>query len=376
MNRRFANAAFIIALAFATRMGSAPAHAQTIPDRYTDAEFWKFINDVSEAGGSFRSDNFLSNERQYQWVLNDLQKITKPGGVYLGVGPEQNFTYITALQPRLAVIFDIRRQNMIEHLMYKALFEMSANRSQFMSNLFCRPLIARFDSTTKIDSIALAYGSEAADTALARRLLADVKTNLARHGFALTTDDLAALDYVHHAFCDVGLALDYNYGTASAGFGGRYGGGGARGMPNYHELTIATDENGLQRGYLATEANYRYMKSMEERNLVIPVVGDFAGTKAIRAVGQYVRDHNATVTAFYASNVEQYLFMQNDDWKKYYDNVSTLPIDSTSQFIRSRGGPYRNMGGRASVLASIKQLVDLYRDGKILGYGDVMGLTH
>ena len=62
--------------------------------------------------------------------------------MYLGVGPEQNFTYITAVRPRMAFILDIRRGNLQEHLLYKALFELSADRAEFLSRLFSRPRAA------------------------------------------------------------------------------------------------------------------------------------------------------------------------------------------------------------------------------------------
>ena len=47
------------------------------------------------------------------------------GGVYVGVGPNQNFTYIAAIRPELAFIVDIRRQNLLEHLLFKVLTEKS-----------------------------------------------------------------------------------------------------------------------------------------------------------------------------------------------------------------------------------------------------------
>src|SRR6185436_19115192 len=103
----------------------------------SDEAFWKMVTEFSEAGGYFRSDNFVSNETAFQYVLNGLKK-TKSGGVYLGVGPDQNFTYIVNMRPRLAIIFDIRRQNAMQHLMYKALIEMSADRADFLSRLFSR----------------------------------------------------------------------------------------------------------------------------------------------------------------------------------------------------------------------------------------------
>ena len=62
----------------------------------------------------------------------------KPGGVYLGVAPDQNFTYIVATAPRLAFIVDIRRGNLLQHLMYKAIFELSVDRAEFVSRLFSK----------------------------------------------------------------------------------------------------------------------------------------------------------------------------------------------------------------------------------------------
>src|SRR6478736_377221 len=128
-------------------LGRSPA----LPSKLTDQEFWELTERVSEPNGEFQSDNFLSNERGYQVVIPDLIKTAKPGRVYLGVGPEQNFPYIIALKPSLAIIFDIRRGNLHEHLLYKALFEMSTDRADFLSRLFSRP---RPDGLTKATPIA------------------------------------------------------------------------------------------------------------------------------------------------------------------------------------------------------------------------------
>src|SRR5262245_54144495 len=111
--------------------------ADTLPAQISDAAFWRMVTGFSEEAGSFRFQ-YMSNEREFAALIPDLKKSTKPGGVYLGVGPEQNFSYIAALRPRLAFIFDIRRENMLEHLIYKAVFEMSSNRVEFVSRLFSR----------------------------------------------------------------------------------------------------------------------------------------------------------------------------------------------------------------------------------------------
>jgi hypothetical protein len=71
---------------------------------------------------------------------------------------------------------------------------------------------------------------------------------------------------------------------------------------------MQADWNGRSRSYLASEEAFVFLKAFEEKNLLVPIVGNFAGSKALRAVAQYVRAHGETVSAFYVSNVEQYLF--------------------------------------------------------------------
>jgi hypothetical protein len=112
--------------------------AADLPARLTDQEFWKLVTDLSEPNGSFRSDNLLSNEVWFQRSLPQLARMTRPGGAYIGVGPEQNFTYVVALKPAIAFIVDVRRGNLDLQLMYKALFELSTDRADFVSRLFSR----------------------------------------------------------------------------------------------------------------------------------------------------------------------------------------------------------------------------------------------
>ena len=139
------------ALALLSLLGAPRVHAQQLPARLSDREFWQLVTDLSEPAGYFNSDNLLSNEGSYQQAIPALLRAIRPDGVYLGVGPEQNFTYIVALRPRMAFIFDIRRGNLIEQLLYKALFELSANRAEFVSRLFSRPRPPGLDTTSSVD---------------------------------------------------------------------------------------------------------------------------------------------------------------------------------------------------------------------------------
>jgi hypothetical protein len=147
------------------------------------------------------------------------------------------------------------------------------------------------------------------------------------------------IEYVYReAFFTGGPNLDYSMGR-----GGFANGAGA---PTYRDLMLASDGLGHNRGFLGSEENFAVVKNLEARNLVVPVVGNFGGPKAIRAVGQYLTEHGATVVAFYLSNVEQYL-AQDGIWGSFCSNVASLPLDDTSMFIYSgRGGPNAVARGR------------------------------
>jgi hypothetical protein len=80
------------------------AAAPKLPSEISDKEFWQLIVDLSEPGGSYPYEHFVSNELQVQDVIPALKAVTKPGGVYMGVGPKQNFTYVAALQSKLAFV--------------------------------------------------------------------------------------------------------------------------------------------------------------------------------------------------------------------------------------------------------------------------------
>ena len=364
-------ASAVLALASAPR-----AAAQELPSRLADSTFWRLITTFSEPGGYFRSDNFVSNEMAFQRVIPELQATTRPGGVYLGVGPDQNFTYIVALKPKLSFIFDIRRGNLEEHLLYKAIIELSANRADFLSMLFSRPRPAGFDTAVTADVLLEAYARVASSDTLYQQNLKAVKDWLvAHHGFALGDSDLAGIEYVYSAFSAAGPDLTYNFGSSRSGRGG---GGYGRGMPTYAELMVQSDGLGAQRSYIASEANYRALREQELSNAIVPLVGNFAGDKATRAVAQYLKERRATVTAFYLSNVEQYLWNANDDWRKFFGNVDALPLDSTSTFIRAvfNGGGFRAGGGGGmrgpTILAPMIDQLKAFKEGRINSYRDVV----
>jgi hypothetical protein len=345
-----ATVAFVAA--FAPSLALSLRGADTLPARLTDEAFWKLSVDLSEDNGHFRSDNLLSNEIWFQTVIPDLLAKTRPEGVYLGVGPEQNFTYIAALKPKMVFITDIRRGNLHTQLLYKALFELSADRADFMARLFTKKRPEGLTDQTSARDLQQAYWDE---TRTPTGDLAAYKINLQavidqltkKHSLPLSREDLDGIDYVYGNFYQWGPAITYSSSTGS-GFRGN------NNMANYATLMQATDSAGVFRSFLADEERFRFLKSLEEKNLIVPVVGNFAGPKALRGVGNYLREHGATVTAFYLSNVEQYL-IQDGIWNAFCANVAALPLDEASTFIRtSQGGGGGGGNGLMTYLASMQ----------------------
>jgi hypothetical protein len=378
IRRRVLLIAATVLFAFAGTIGftSSPrVAADTLPSRLSDEAFWSMLTDFSEAGGYFRSDNFVSNETTFQYVIKDLKK-TKSGGVYLGVGPDQNFTYIIAMQPKLAVIFDIRRQNAMQHLMYKALAETSTDRAEFLSKLFSRKRPANIGAKSTSEELFAAYDPIEPDRQLFQETLQGIKKHLEEtHHFKLSSDDESNIEYVLRAFYAGGPDLTYN----GIGGGGNFGRGR---MPSYSEIMQATNADGENLSYMGDEANFKLLQDLERRNVIVPVVGDFAGPKAIRTVAKYLKDHDAYVIAFYLSNVEQYLFQQEDDWSKFYHNVETLPLDPSATFIRSvfngLAGTFQQSGyglRSASLVSPIPEFLKAFAAGQVRTYYDVINMS-
>jgi hypothetical protein len=323
-----------------------------LPDRFPDEQFWAMSTSFSEPDGEFSSDTLVSNERAFQHVLPVLERFA-PADAYLGVAPDQNFAYILGLRPRIAFVIDVRRGNLLEHLMFKALIEMSSDRADFLSRLFSRPRPPGLDASATAAGLFGAFAGVAPREPLRDARFAEVATHLtARHGFPLADADLDGIRAILAAFARFGPDITY---ASNAGRGGRD-------MPSYADLQQMTDLEGRNRGYLATEAAFADLREFQRRNLLIPVIGDFAGTRTIAEIGRFLRRHGAVVSAFYTSNVEQYLF-RDGRWRAFYANVERLPLARGSAFIRATPGSSR--------VDPIHPFLADLNDGRIRTYADI-----
>ncbi|HEX4998329.1 MAG TPA: hypothetical protein VFY29_08890 [Terriglobia bacterium] len=306
--------------------------ADTLPGQYTDAEFWRMVTDFSEGGGNYQYENFVSNEISYQEVIPELSRLAKRDGVYLGVASEQNFTYIDVVRPKVAFIFDVRRQNTMQLLMYKALFEMADNRADFVSLLFSRRRPAGLDANSSANTLFQAFAEAKPDPQLYAATLRGIKERLTGgRRFALSADDERNIEYIFNVFFRGGPRMDYGFASTAPN---PY-------VPSYHMLAVATDGHGKNWVYLDREESYKRIRDMQQKNLIVPLVGDFTGGKAIKTVAQYVKDHGSTISVFYVSNVEDYI---QSRWSAYLANLAALPSDNATLLIRFEPFNYTTLG--------------------------------
>jgi hypothetical protein len=302
----------------------------------TAEAFSDLVRRLSEPDAAFFSDNTISNETSYLQVASQIADRARIGGAYIGVGPEQNFSYIALARPDLAFIVDIRRQNMLLHLLYKAIFEEATSRPHFLALLLGRPFDKASDPgpTAGIAAVLAAAEKSPPDERAFSAAHARLRDRIERgYGVHLDTNDKKTLEITHRSFLKDQLELRFELHKPNG-----------RLYPTLRDLLQttgataseqpATPEAQARGSFLATEEGFRFVQTMHAEHRIIPVVGDFAGDRAMPGVAAYLKEKSVPVSFFYVSNVEQYLF-EPAVWPKWSRNVAAFPTDEKSFFIRA-----------------------------------------
>ncbi len=328
----------IIAFVLATA-GLGAGGAASLPGQLDPAAFWRLSTELSEPVGAFPSDNLVSNEVWFPTILDELIARVPQRGVYVGVGPEQNFTYIAATHPGLAMIIDVRRGNLQLHLLYKAIFELSDSRAAFISRLFGRNVPSHVRNTAPAAQLFGSIEELEPNRSLEDDYAAIERQLVKNDHLPLSANDLSAIQMLFEEFRNRGPAISY----------------GDFGMPTYALLMQRTDGQ-QERSFLSSEAAFHVVRDLERRHLVIPIVGNLAGPTALRAIGDYARAHQATIDVMYLSNVEQYL-RRDASWRAFCLNVRTLPLTDASTFVRS-AALYNTGRGGGQLMSSLGRMLE------------------
>ena len=366
----FRRITLVALLTFLSIESQAQTH-EVVEAGLSQKEFASAVINLSEPTAFFDSDNYISNETGYLHILPGLERLGVKGGVYIGVGPEQNFTYIARIRPKYAFILDIRRDNLLEHILFKALFEMADNRQSFLSLLLSKPLknAAALPSSPTIKDLVAYFDTLEGDEAFYKQNLARVMQLAVGYELNLSPEDYQIIEKTYRVFLDRHLDLRWEYKTD-----------GSRGIyfPSFRDMLLEQDMNGRYGNFLNNDDDFYYIKDMQARNLIIPVTGDFAGETALKNIADYTRKQGDTISAFYLSNVEYYL-VPDGLMPGFAENVKRLPITDKSVLIRafvnlsSAAHPARVdnelMTTLMQYISSFKRLSDEGRYREYLGVG-------
>ena len=337
-----------------------------VPTQPGAPAFASAVAALSEPGGYFDTDNLISNESSYQQVLPELQRRHVRGGAYIGVGPDQNFTYIASTRPAVAYIVDIRRDNVLLHLLFKALFHHARTRVEYLALLFGRAPPAHLDAWrgAGIDRLTR-YVDDAPKTDMAA-LRRQIDPTIRGFGVPLSPDDLRTIAGFHQRFADAGLSLRFQ----STGRPPQWN------YPTYGDLIADTDPSGRHGNFLAAEDAFQFVRGLQEKDRIIPVVGDLSGPTALVNVGKAIAARGEKLTAFYASNVEFYLFREGS-FGRFVSNLRRIPHAANAVLIRSffnRGGtvPTRPGDNSASQLQAVDDLLNGVAAGRVRTYSDLV----
>jgi hypothetical protein len=309
------------------------------------AEWVILVKECSEQNSPFFSDNLVSNESSYLQVAETLESAPK-GLAYIGVGPEQNFSYIAMVEPSFAFIVDCRRDNVTLHLLYKALFEEASSRTEWVSLLFGREYNPKIETeaATSVEALFDRIFCQRSD----KSTFAESHTRLRRRlnvlsGLRSLSLDFRALERFHRRFFQQGLEITFELHTPNQQ---RY--------PTLRSLFLARTSDGRERSFLATAEAYESVRRLHLENRVIPVVGDFTGYKTFTKISEFLRQRGLSAGVVYASNVEQMVWEQRR-WRHWVRNLNALPLAPEALVVRTyidqgRAHPQQMTGHRTTTL--------------------------
>ncbi|MDX2036632.1 MAG: hypothetical protein SFX72_08265 [Isosphaeraceae bacterium] len=285
------------------------------PDR--DPSLRALIARLSEPDAGKAADNFVSNEDSTVRVALDLERLAPAGSVYLGVGPDQNFTAIAHARPRLAFILDRRRRNLRLHLLHKGLLALANDRIDYLRRLTAREPVGALGGDATPEAIVDAFRAARFD-----RSRLDVEIARVRE----VVEPLGILEPAE--FADLATIQAR---LAGPGLDARF-----LALPIYptSARAILTRAGERRPHWLASSSTFARVRDLERSDRLVPLTADFAGPTALRRTGEWLRAHRLEVGVFYVSDVEFFL-LRAGRFADYVANLSALPWAAGAVIVRT-----------------------------------------
>ncbi len=318
-----------------------------------DASPAAWIRSISEPETGPAGDNLVSNEDSYPRCCDALRKLAPAGGAYLGVGPEQNLSLVAASRPVLAFVMDYRRRNFLVHLLHKALMALSVDRVSYLERLTARSRARDPGLHASAEALLAAFDGQRMERARLDRTIVEVRRFL---------EPLAVVEEA-----EWGEIATIQARIAGPGLSARFI--GLAGYPTLASLIRTADREGRPAHFLALEDAYLFLRRMQLDDRVLPVVGDFAGQRAFRQLGDQLRRIHLAISVVYVSDVEFFL-LRSGKFAAYVENLACLPRLEGALIVRTSTRPIAHperVAGDSSttVVRPLSQFLERARNGKI-----------
>jgi hypothetical protein len=302
-----------------------------------DSSFAAVVKALSGPETGPRGDNFLTNEDSFARVAGDIGRRVPRDGVYLGVGPDQNFTYIAHARPSLSLIVDYRRRNTLLHLLHKALFALAGDRVAYLSRLTARRPGA-IGAGADAGALVGAFAGRPLDRDWLAMTVADVRAMLGPLG-VVRDAEWPELETIQRRLAGPGLASRF------------------LALPMYPalaDLIRSADRGGTPAHFLARDDLYRAVRERQGAGRVVPLVGDWAGPDLGPRLGGWLSRRRLAVSLLYISDVEFFL-LRAGRFAAYLANLEALPWAEGALLVRTstrplEGHPERQPGDGATTI--------------------------
>lgn len=314
--------------------------------------------------------NLVSNELGFQNVIPYFQQNIEVHGIYIGVGPDQNFTYISSTRPAFAFIIDIRKENQLLHYLFKACFELASSSQEYLSLLFSKPLVNRLSS---LRDIVYNFSKIEGDRNIFDKNWILLSQIIQKYREGVSKIEMEKIHSIYNNYFEYHLMLRTR-DDAESWQGWPY--------PTYKDYLLTTDPFGHCWNFLNDESSFLWLKNMQIKNRIVPIIGDLTGKKALKAIADFAVQRGKKISTVYVSNSEKYIF-NNHLFNQYMINITHLPIAERSLLIRAVANrpeqlhpEFREGQIVSSVAQRIKSFIQLYKNSQYNTYWDVATLDY
>lgn len=248
-------------------------HKQSSEQNYLDIISIKNIDEVPKKRNLYAEHYPTSNERRIDLFMDHIANIR---GGYIGVGTDQNLSFIAKARSEYAWLMDfdpiIVRVNKIH-----VLFLQNAKTYQEFRELWNRK-----NKKKSFEIVRTKYESDKDEFKLIQ-----IAWNLAFQNYSGVPDRLNELDYMSKKFK----------------------------LVSFHN----------------SPEEYQYIRNLSVEQRIQPVVGDLKGTVSMKSIANASVELKIPIRIVYTSNAEEYFkFHEN-----YRTNILSLPIDEKSVMVRT-----------------------------------------